>query len=397
MNILYYIPYITRNSGGVFQYSIKAIKSLISLNTNNHYYIYNFTNVSELYEEFSTYSNITLIPVNIAQESALHKFFRYLLKSLNNILYNTSLKFRFNEVSIIDKLLKKYKISIVYSPIQELPENLKIPCIVTMHDVQELHFPQYFTSEERLKRAGAYKYAIDNATAVVVSFEHVKSDIIKFFNKPEKNIYVCLVDMKDLWFEKFNNNDILELKEFNLPEKYILYPAATWQHKNHIRLLKALDLLKKEKIIVNLVCSGYKTNFFQKIANMIDELQLNDQVFFPGMVDDQLLYTLFKKCSGVVIPTLYEAGSFPLIESMIMGKEVICSNVTSLPDTINCSEFLFDPLNIDEIAKKIELLVFDKQFRKRNIMNSKKNISRFIENDFSQNIEKVFKKISDNA
>ncbi len=35
-------------------------------------------------------------------------------------------------------------------------------------------------------------------------------------------------------------------KKFELKKNYLLYPAATWKHKNHISLIKALKKLRDE-------------------------------------------------------------------------------------------------------------------------------------------------------
>src|SRR5438094_7901537 len=74
-------------------------------------------------------------------------------------------------------------------------------------------------------------------------------------------------------------------EKYGLHEKFALYPAMTWEHKNHIRLLEALALIRDSRgIRVNLVCTGKQTEFFQNIARKMKELQLESQVRFLGMV-----------------------------------------------------------------------------------------------------------------
>ena len=53
--------------------------------------------------------------------------------------------------------------------------------ITTLHDVQELHYPQFFTSTERANRAVNYKKAVDGADAVIVFYDVTKPrTIIKY-------------------------------------------------------------------------------------------------------------------------------------------------------------------------------------------------------------------------
>ena len=93
----------------------------------------------------------------------------------------------------------------------------------------------------------------------------------------------------------------------------------------------------------------------------------------------------------VVIPTLYEAGSGPLIESMRYRVPVICSNVTSLPDTINNDAFTFAPLNIDEIAALIMKGIKDEDFRKRNLENSERRMQYFESKDYYKGFDDMYK------
>ncbi len=73
---------------------------------------------------------------------------------------------------------------------------------------------------------------------------------------------------------------------------------------------------------------------------------------------------------GVVVPSLYEAGSFPLMESIFLNVPVICSNVTSLPDTIGDDDFIFDPTDSSSLKNKLKQLWLDENFRKKSLANS---------------------------
>jgi glycosyltransferase involved in cell wall biosynthesis len=51
------------------------------------------------------------------------------------------------------------------------------------------------------------------------------------------------------------------------------------------------------------------------------------------------------------------------MESILLNVPVICSNVTSLPETIRNNKYVFDPDDLDDIAEKVELLYVSAQFR----------------------------------
>ena len=46
-------------------------------------------------------------------------------------------------------------------------------------------------------------------------------------------------------------------QEYRLPDRFLLYPAMTFPHKNHLRLFEALALLRdRHDLTLPLVCTG---------------------------------------------------------------------------------------------------------------------------------------------
>jgi glycosyltransferase involved in cell wall biosynthesis len=269
---------------------------------------------------------------------------------------------------------------------------------VTLHDVQELHFPENFTPEERAYRAITYLELLRKADRVIVSYDHIKRDIIKYFKVDSKKIQVLLLNMKNLWIDKFHDKDMVDIKHLGLPERFLLYPANTWQHKNHLRLMSALaEAKEKYRIIINIVCTGHRNEHFNEIERLVTQLDIAEQVFFTGVVEENVLYSLYKSCTGVIIPTTYEAGSFPLYESILMNVPVICSNVTSLPETIGNKDYVFDPFKTDEISNLMIKLWQDEDFRERNIKHVKESSQQFQNNDSAlEQVLNVYSEVIEN-
>ncbi len=198
----------------------------------------------------------------------------------------------------------------------------------------------------------------------------------------------------DEWFltDKFTSKEILKEK-YKLNDNFLLYPAATWKHKNHINFVRALAKLSDDNLDVQLICTGNKTAYHQQIDEEIKKLKIDDKVKFLGIVSEEDLIGLYKAASLVVIPTLYEAGSGPLYEAMRYSTPVICSNVTSLPETMGNDNFIFDPDNVDEIAALIKKMLTDDDFRKENLENSKKRMEELKKVDYAKNLIDVYKKV----
>lgn len=259
--------------------------------------------------------------------------------------------------------------------------DLPCPCVVTMHDVQELRYPEFFSPQERAYRAQEYWRALECSGAVVVSFEHVRQDLIKYFGLPKSKIHVCPPPYPQVSLKTPSSDENLVYRQkYKRWGDFLLYPAQTWQHKNHVSLIDAVKLIREDSgRVVHVVCTGKRnSDFFPVVEEHLKQVGMNDYVHFVGVVPEQELHWLYKNCALVVIPTLYEAGSFPLVEAMLLGAPVVCSHVTSLPDTLGSPEFTFDPLDVHQMAQLIVRMIDSKEFRAENILNSQQQIGRLM-------------------
>jgi glycosyltransferase involved in cell wall biosynthesis len=342
--------------GGLRQYAVALLK-ILARDTDNKYFVYHEVDDPEVMGVLQNNPQITLVKRG---------------KSMVPVSITRRITGKPHDRLALERICKKYHIDIAHCPYQYLPAADNVKSICTMHDVQEIHFPEYFTAEDRAHRAVNYLSYIKNADKIVVSYQHVKHDLVKYFNTPPTKVDVCLLEMDNLWLDKYTAADIAPLDDLNLPERFLFYPANTWQHKNHHKLLEALNnLVNNGYPDIKIVFTGHQTDYFKdKLKPYIAENNLEHNALFIGIVEEITLYNLYQKCIGVVVPTLYEAGSFPLMEALLLAVPVICSNVTSLPETIGDDDFVFNPLDINSITQKVKQLWIDEAFRQKSISNS---------------------------
>ncbi len=405
MRIGFYLHHSTIKAGGIFTYSIGILKLL--LNTKEIEKIILIYSPEIRQSIIETLNNPKIEPLEIDRSQwsiklrlMISYFFHDMYLIIKNYLpeskkisFLKSLSFIINPYK---SKINRTNISLLHIPMQYSPVySLNVPIITTMHDLQGFHYPEYFSPQERIHRAINNKKSLDEAKHVIVSFDHIKKDLIKYFNLNEEKVSVCPPPFSENWFtgNTFTDSEIVK-KKYSLPDEFILYPAATWVHKNHLNLIKALYQLESEGRTVHLVCTGNKTEYFEAVLEKeINRLKLYNQVKFLGIIPEGDLISLYKLTSLVVIPTRYEAGSAPLYEAMRYGAAVICSKVTSLPDTIADDEFLFDPEEVYSIAQLIEKMLSDKTLSERNIKNSKQRIAELAGINYSSNFLNVYRKV----
>ena len=132
--------------------------------------------------------------------------------------------------------------------------------IITIPDVshrENLEFPEWTKSSEFLRRDEILSKSAVKAIAVITNAEIIKDKISQFYSVEKERIYIInhRPSLAISKFEKFDLNLSNEItKKFNLPEKYIFYPAMYLPHKNHKYVIDTIKLLnEKHKLNISAV------------------------------------------------------------------------------------------------------------------------------------------------
>jgi len=254
-----------------------------------------------------------------------------------------------------------------------------IPSIYHPHDLQHIHLPEYFSEYERQGRSLVYKRFSDQAQVVAVSSSWVRQDLVDHLDIPHDKICVVpLAPSTEAYTEPSPGELATVSEKFDLPEAFAFYPAQTWPHKNHLGLIEAAAILRdRHTLHIPLVFSGRKSDYYPTLEKRINELGLAAQVQFLGFVSPLELQSLYRLCRCVIIPTKFEAASFPLWEAFLAGAPTACSNVTSLPRQAGIAALTFDPSDENVIADCLHRLWKDGELRTRLAKHGRENVSCF--------------------
>ena len=236
----------------------------------------------------------------------------------------------------------------------------KVPFISFIGDVMYKYFPTLdeYTLKKRLLRDLTIRRMIGKSVFTVVDSEQSKEDLVRFFQvDPDKVIPIPLCAPPHIYKYRNMSEDEANkfLSKYDLPSEFVLYPAQFWEHKNHLRLIEALHLLRKEKNeTIPAVLVGSKSwNNYANVMNLITKYAMNDQVRCLGYVDDHEIVALYKKAGALVYPSFADYTNIPVLEAMVLGVPVVCSNSFSMTEQVGKAGIFFDPMNIDDIAEKI--------------------------------------------
>lgn len=270
-----------------------------------------------------------------------------------------------------------------------------IPTIYQPHDLQHVHLPQFFSGWQRRRRDVVYRTLADQAALVAVGSSWVKRDVEEHLGVPAEKVAVVPLAPVVGHYSMPSAGAVERLRsELGLPDQFAFYPAQTWPHKNHRRLLDALALIRDARgSELPLVASGRLTPFHGEILAHARRLRL-ERVHFVGFVAPVDLQALYALARCVVIPTLFEAGSFPLWEAFQNGVPAICSTVTSLPRQAGDAALLFDPLDPRAIAAALERVWDDEALRAKLVERGRARVREFTWNRTARMFRAHYRRIA---
>lgn len=285
---------------------------------------------------------------------------------------------RATEVPRSDGTIEKAGVDVVHFASQE-GSLTNIPSIYHPHDLQHLHLPEYFAPKEVRRREVTYRAFCEQAQMISVVSSWGKQDLIQHYKLPKDKVWVVpLAPMLTAYPSPSNEDLASTLQKFLLPETFVFYPAQTWAHKNHIALLEALAILRRRyRLRIPFVSSGRTNEFFPTIQRRARELLLTDQAWFLGFVTPLELQCLYRLCHSIIVPSKFEAASFPLWEAFLSAVPAACSNVTSLPDQAGDAALIFDPDRPEEIANAVRRLWTDEALCNNLVERGKNRVARF--------------------
>ena len=242
-----------------------------------------------------------------------------------------------------------------------------VPSLFVPHDLQHLHHPEYFSPYERRARDATYAGLSRQARAVVALSHWGKADLVRGLSLPEDKVRVVgWAPALDLYPAPSPGDVNRTRRDHGLPEAFLLYPAQTWPHKNHVRLLEALAVLRDGiGLEIPAVFTGRRGRFFPVIERAVKRLRLADQVRFLGFVSPVELQCLYRTAKALVYPSEFEGFGLPIAEAFRAGLPVACSTATCIPEQAGEAAIYFSPRSVTEMADAIARVWSDEPLRER--------------------------------
>jgi glycosyltransferase involved in cell wall biosynthesis len=192
--------------------------------------------------------------------------------------------------------------------------------------------PEFFSRAERAYRRAVYGWSVRRSRLVLTISQHAADVIVERLGVPEQHVRPIHLGIDH---DVFCPDDTVDR------ERFLVYPAREWPHKNHARLFEAFAELRSREPGLELVLTSYDGPVPEGVRTL-------------GFVSRPELVDLYRRAAAVVFPSLYEGFGQPPLEAMACGCPVACSNAAALPEVVGGAARLFDPRSVGAMVEAIE-------------------------------------------
>lgn len=174
-------------------------------------------------------------------------------------------------------------------------------------------------------------------------------------------------------------------KKFNEEIPNILV-IGTKENKNVERIIEAVSGLCCKLKIVGVLPEYLIEKLEEKDVQFENKWNLNDSEVRDWYIDsDLLLFVSLKEGFGV-----------PILEAQAIGRPVITSNLSSMPEVANDGALLVNPYDVQEIRSAVVTLIANEPLRKELIEKGFENVKKYKPENIATRYYELYKSLRKN-
>ena len=245
---------------------------------------------------------------------------------------------------------------------------VSVPYFTTVWDLQHRRqpfFPEVSTTGWTWDaRERAFRSKLPRASRIITGTQAGKDEIIAFYGVCPQNVIVVPMPIAEADLSGDSDSRIDVSAKYGLKSQYLFYPAQFWPHKNHVNLLLALDLLKRNAgVELDLVLTGSDKGNLNHVCETVAALRLTSQVNNLGFVPKADLHWLYREANSLVFPSFFGPDNIPPLEAFALGCPVMAARVPGSEEQLGNAALLFDPADPADIARAILTVHGDRRLR----------------------------------
>jgi glycosyltransferase involved in cell wall biosynthesis len=377
--------------GGVNTYTLGLLDGFASLENGLRYRLYVTSRNQHLFSKYVSLPHFRKVVMDDRSLLVRRSMSRMALLSQSGEFYKFVSNLAFANV----REMMDAETDLIYTPTVVLQSfNSRKPTVLSMHDIQHVHYPEFFSWPRMLSRRITYGLSARYANYFQASSQFIHQDLLAHFKEIAPGQVEVIPEGVNVADFSTRSNAEARLERYHLPERFLLYPAQLWPHKNHMTVLKALKRIETGYgLEIPLILTGARYSAAPEILGFIARQSMG-YVFYLGKIPFLDLVALYQKAVFLISAALYESSSLPILEAAAAGIPVIASRIPPNEELGRVLRLnLFTPTDEEDLAQLVYKLWNDEKTPSAQAAHNQGHVGLYSWENTARKYAKFFERI----
>lgn len=260
-----------------------------------------------------------------------------------------------------------------------------LPTIITVHDVIAHHSPQHLPRANAVVLRRMNELSARHATRIVTPSRFSADDVEHFLGVPTSRIDVALNGPSPVPPPDQDTSS----NPMPAGRPYILSSSNRLPHKNFDGLLRSLATIPQDRR-PRLALTGGAGGSDPQLMALLEQLGLADDVEFLGWVAEAELAAVLRGATAYVCPSHFEGFGMPVLDAMLAGVPVVCSDIPVLREVGGDAVSYADSSDPDDLGQAIDALVGDAAERSRLVARGVERAKQFTWRNAAESVARSY-------
>jgi glycosyltransferase involved in cell wall biosynthesis len=226
---------------------------------------------------------------------------------------------------------------------------------IFVHDLSPLLTPQFHTGPTISHFADRFRYDVDTSVRFFCNSRATRDDLVAYFGIDPSATSVLPMGAKI---------DLADVSAAQLA-------ASRYSVEPYVVVLGTLEPRKNGSLVLQYLvrnpgfASRFRIVFVGREGWLNENIQLLDQIKGTGLPSNRIVFTgyvdetekigLLLNASFCIYPSFFEGYGLPILEAALLGKIIVISNSSSMPEVAPEQSFFFDPADVFQFSRAIAL------------------------------------------